>query len=206
VGIKPMLHLKNYFTVAQQQALVELTRNIASINGGMTIPVMPSGHKFNCSQTSCGLVGWLSDLNGYRYSRINPANNQPFAAMPAELADIAQDLAKRVNEPDYRPETCLINFYPANSKSKLGLHQDNTERNLKPCIISISLGDDCIFAIGSNRSRKDPLTEILLRSGDVVILHGDSRLAYHSVKQIIPNSSNLLKNNGRLNLTVRQVY
>lgn len=201
-----MLHLNKYFTVAQQQALVELTRNIASINGGMTIPVMPSGHKFNCSQTSCGLVGWISDRDGYRYSRINPVNKEPFAAMPAELIDIAQELAKQVNEPDYRPDTCLINFYPASSRSKLGLHQDNTERNLKPCIISISLGDDCIFSIGSNRSRKDPLTEILLRSGDVVILHGDSRLAYHSVKQIIPNSSNLLKNNGRLNLTIRQVY
>jgi alkylated DNA repair protein (DNA oxidative demethylase) len=201
-----MLHLKNYFTVAQQQALVELTRNIASINGCMTIPVMPSGHKFNCSQTSCGLVGWISDRDGYRYSRINPVNKEPFAAMPTELIDIAQELAKQVNEPDYRPDTCLINFYPASSRSKLGLHQDNTKRNLKPCIISISLGDDCIFVIGSNRSRKDPLTEILLRSGDVVILHGDSRLAYHSVKQIIPNSSNLLKNNGRLNLTIRQVY
>jgi alkylated DNA repair protein (DNA oxidative demethylase) len=201
-----MLHLNRYFTVAQQQALVELTRNIASINRGMTIPVMPSGHKFNCSQTSCGLVGWISDRDGYRYSRINPVNKEPFAAMPTELIDIAQELAKQVNEPDYRPDTCLINFYPSSSKSKLGLHQDNTERNLKPCIISISLGDDCIFAIGSNRSRKDPLTEILLRSGDVVILHGDSRLAYHSVKQIIPNSSNLLKNNGRLNLTIRQFY
>ena len=38
------------------------------------------------------------------------------------------------------------------------------------------------------------------------ILHGDTRLAYHSVKLTISNSSDLLKNNGRLNLTIRQVY
>ena len=201
-----MLHLNRYFTVAQQQALVELTRNIASINRGMTIPVMPSGHKFNCSQTSCGLVGWLSDRQGYRYSRMNPVNNQPFAAMPIELIDIAQNLANLVGEFHYQPETCLINFYPANTKSKLGLHQDNTEPNLKPCIISISLGDDCSFVIGSNRSRKDPLKGIMLRSGDVLILHGDSRLAYHGVQRILPKTSNLLKNHGRLNLTIRQVY
>jgi alkylated DNA repair protein (DNA oxidative demethylase) len=201
-----MLHLNKYFTVAQQQALVELTRNIASINEGMTIPVMPSDHKFNGCQTSCGLVGWVSERDGYPYSRINPVNKEPFAAMPTELIDIAQELAKQVNEPHYRPDTCLINFYPASSRSRLGLHQDNTERNLKPCIISISLGDDCIFAIVRSLRRKDPLTEILLRSGDAVILHGDSRLAYHSVKKIVPNSSNLLKNNGRFNLTVRQVY
>jgi alkylated DNA repair protein (DNA oxidative demethylase) len=167
---------------------------------------MPSGLKFHCSQTSCGIVGWLSDRKGYRYSHINPVNNQPFAAMPTELIDIAQSLAKLVGEFDYQPETCLINFYPANAKSKLGLHQDNTESNLKPCIISISLGDDCSFVIGSNRSRKDPLDGILLRSGDVLILHGDSRLAYHGVQRILPKTSNLLKNYGRLNLTIRQVY
>ncbi|MEG4248727.1 alpha-ketoglutarate-dependent dioxygenase AlkB [Microcoleus sp. Pol10D4] len=201
-----MLHLKNYFNESEQQALVELTRNIAKTNGGMTIPVMPTGSKFNCSQTSCGLVGWLSDRHGYRYSKINPQNNQPFAAMPAELVEIAQHLAKLVDEPNYQPETCLINFYAAERKSKMGLHQDNTERNLIPCIISISLGDDCIFSIGSNRSRKDPVTDITLRSGDVLILHGETRLAYHAVKKIVPGTSPLLKNNGRLNLTIRQVY
>ncbi|MEG4533026.1 alpha-ketoglutarate-dependent dioxygenase AlkB [Microcoleus sp. D2_18a_D3] len=201
-----MLHLKNYFSVSEQQNLVEITRNIARANGGMTIPVMPSGLKFHCSQTSCGIVGWLSDRKGYRYSAINPVNNQPFATMPTELIEIAQSLANLVGEFHYQPETCLINFYPATAKSKLGLHQDNTEPNLQPCIISISLGDDCSFVIGSNRSRKDPLDGILLRSGDVVILHGDSRLAYHGVQRILPKTSKLLKNNGRLNLTIRQVY
>lgn len=201
-----MLHLKNYFSVSEQHDLVEITRNIARLNGGITIPVMPSGLKFNCSQTSCGIVGWLSDRKGYRYSRINPVNNQPFAAMPTKLIEIAQSLAKLVGEFDYQPETCLINFYSANGKSRLGLHQDNTESNLKPCIISISLGDDCNFVIGSNRSRKDPVNDVLLRSGDVLILHGDSRLAYHGVQRIIPKTSNLLKNHGRLNLTIRQVY
>ncbi|NQE38146.1 alpha-ketoglutarate-dependent dioxygenase AlkB [Microcoleus asticus] len=201
-----MLHLKSYFSVSEQQNLVEITRNIAKVNGGMIIPVMATGQKFNCSQTSCGIVGWLSDRTGYRYSKINPVNNQPFAAMPTELIDIAQSLAKLVGEFDYQPETCLINFYPANIKSKLGLHQDNTEQNLKPCIISISIGDDCSFVIGSNRSRTDPLKGIILRSGDALILHGDSRLAYHGVQRIIPKTSNLLKNNGRLNLTIRQVY
>ncbi|MEG5063148.1 alpha-ketoglutarate-dependent dioxygenase AlkB [Microcoleus sp. B3-A4] len=201
-----MLHLKKYFSVQEQHNLVDMTRNIAKVNGGMTIPVMPSGQSFNCSQTSCGKVGWLSDRKGYRYSPINPVNNQPFAAMPTELIEIAQSLANLVGEFHYEPETCLINFYPANGKSKLGLHQDNTEQNLKPCIISISLGDDCSFVVGSNRSRKDPLDAILLRSGDVLILHGDSRLAYHGVQRILPKTSKLLKNNGRLNLTIRQVY
>lgn len=200
-----MLHLPKYFTVAQQQELLELARNIAKVNGGMTTPTMPNGARYNCSQTSCKLVGWLSDRNGYRYSQINPENNQPFAAMPPELTEIARKLALLVDEPDYRPETCLINFYRASSKSRLGLHQDNTEQNLKPYIISISLGDDCLFSIGGN-NRKDPTTDLILRSGDALILHGKSRLAFHAVKKILPGTSNLLKNNGRLNFTFRQVY
>lgn len=200
-----MMHLQSYFNLTQQQRLLELTREIARANGCMTTPTMTSGARYNCKQTSCGQVGWLSDRKGYRYSEINPENNKPFAPMPAEFIDIAQKLALAAHEPHYKPETCLINFYPADSKSRLGLHQDNTEPNLKPCIISISLGDDCIFAIGGNR-RNDPLTEIILRSGDALILHGETRLAYHAVKKIIPNTSNLLKNGGRLNLTFRQVY
>ena len=120
--------------------------------------------------------------------------------MPDKLTLLAKKLANLVDEPDYRPDTCLINY-----KSKLGLHQDNSEPNLKPAIISISIGDDCVFAIGTT-NRKDPVQEILLRTGDVLIMHNESRLAYHSVKRIIPNSSNILKNNGRLNFTIRQVY
>jgi alkylated DNA repair protein (DNA oxidative demethylase) len=200
-----MLHLPNYFNAAQQQKLLEIARNIAQVNGGMTTPTMANGARYNCSQTSCGLVGWLSDRKGYRYSKINPENNQPFAAMPPELTEIARKLALLVDEPDYRPETCLINFYAASSKSRLGLHQDNTEQNLKPCIISISLGDDCLFSIGGN-NRKDPTTDLILRSGDAMILHGKSRLAFHAVKKILPGTSSLLKNHGRLNLTFRQVY
>ena len=199
-----MLHLKNYFTPSEQLNLVEMCRRICDVSP-MSTPVMPSGHKFNCQMTSCGTVGWISDLQGYRYSKIHPVNQKPFAVMPQELIQLSQKLARLVDEPDYRPDTCLINYYPASAKSKLGLHQDNSERNLKPAIISISIGDDCVFAIGTS-NRKDPLQEILLRTGDVFIMHGQSRLAYHSVKRIIPNSSNILKNNGRLNLTIRQVY
>lgn len=200
-----MLHLKGYFTLAEQLELIKMCRQVCEVSPLVT-PVMPSGHKFNCQQTSCGLVGWTSDVKeGYRYCRINPVNQKPFAEMPTLLVDIATKLARLVDEDDYRPDTCLINYYPASSRSKLGLHQDNTEPNLKPAIISISIGDDCVFAIGTS-NRRDPITEILLKSGDVLIMHKEFRLAYHCVTRIIPNSSNILKNNGRLNLTIRQVY
>lgn len=199
-----MRHFKQELNLKQQLSLVEICRNIAKV-APFTVPTMPSGHPFNCQQTSCGTVGWLSDKQGYRYSRKQP-NGQPWPAMPSSLEDLAIHAASLVGEP-LIPDTCLINYYPANSKSKLGLHQDNTEANLKAAIISISIGDDCEFIIGGNR-RSDPLETIILRSGDIIILHGESRLAFHGVKRIIPGAgpAGLLQNGGRLNLTFRQFF
>jgi alkylated DNA repair protein (DNA oxidative demethylase) len=180
-----------------------MCRDIATVAPFIT-PVMPSGQPMNCQQTSCGQFGWIVDKSGYRYSRTQ-TNGRAFPGMPDSLANLADHVASLVDEPSYFAHTCLINYYPASSKSKLGLHQDNTEVNLKPCIISISLGDDCEFVIGGT-NRSDPTETIILRSGDILVLHGDTRLAYHGIKRIIPNTSNLLTNGGRLNMTIRQIF
>lgn len=196
-----MMHIKNYFSVEQQLELIEIAREVAKAAPLFT-PVMPHSNKpFNVRMTSCGVTGWISDTKGYRYSPTHPSGKS-WPAMPDRLRQIALDLAALVGEFDYRPETCLINYYER-GKGKLGLHQDNSEVNLKPALISISLGDSAIFAIGGSK-RSDPLQRIQIDSGDVVILHGESRLAYHAVERLIPNSS-LLKNGGRLNFTIRQV-
>jgi alkylated DNA repair protein (DNA oxidative demethylase) len=42
-------------------------------------------------------------------------------------------------------------------------------------------------------------------SGDVVILGGDDRLAYHGIDRILPGTSDLLFEGGRFNLTLRRV-
>ena len=198
-----MLHLKKFLTHDQQLKLIEVCRDVAKVAPFVT-PVMPSGHPFNCQMTSAGQVGWTSDLTGYRYSRTQP-NGRAFPPIPDFIADLAIEIANLVDEPTYLPDTCLMNYYRPDAKSKLGLHRDDSDVNLKAPIISISIGDDCEFAIGGLR-RSDPTQSIILRSGDILVLHGQSRLAYHSVKRIIPGTSNILKNNGRLNLTIRQVF
>ncbi|MCC3459806.1 MAG: alpha-ketoglutarate-dependent dioxygenase AlkB [Oscillatoriales cyanobacterium] len=200
-----MLHLKQILTIEQQFRLVELCREIATIAPFITQVMPRSGQPLNCQQTSCGKVGWITDINGYRYDRLQP-NKNPFPPMPDTLIDLAVKIALRAGEPEYQPETCLINYYRPET-GKLGVHQDNSESNLKPAIISISLGDDCEFVVGGTL-RSDPLQSITLRSGDILVLHGESRLAHHGVKRIIPNTAptGLLKNNGRLNLTIRQVF
>ncbi|QGZ92874.1 hypothetical protein GQR42_24580 [Microcystis aeruginosa FD4] len=97
---------------------------------------------------------------------------------------------------NYRPETCLINKYLENSR--LGLHQDNTEKNLKAPIISISLGATGIFQIGGF-TRSDPIKEINLESGTILILSGEDRMRFHGLKKITNGQK-------RINLTIRQIY
>jgi Alkylated DNA repair protein len=196
-----MLHLKQYLNTSQQKRFLELARQIPLISP-LFQPVMPNGKQFNCKMTSCGDFGWISDRNGYRYDRLHPFTHQPFAPMPKEFSDLAIKIANSIGEFDYKPQSCLINYYPISGR--LGIHQDNTEKNLVPAIISISLGDDAIFAIGGNKY-SDRIHEILLKSGDILVLHGNSRLFFHGIKRIVPFTSNLLKNGGRLNFTIRQV-
>ena len=46
---------------------------------------------------------------------------------------------------------------------------------------------------------------VVLKSGDVVVLGGEARLAYHGIDRILPGTSSLLAEGGRLNLTLRRV-
>lgn len=46
---------------------------------------------------------------------------------------------------------------------------------------------------------------MILKSGDVVVLGGAARMAYHGIDRIHPGTSTLLPQGGRLNLTLRRV-
>jgi len=86
----------------------------------------------------------------------------------------------------------------------MGLHQDKDETDLSAPVVSVSLGDDCLFRVGET-TRGGRTTSIRLHSGDVVVLGGEGRLAYHGVDRIYPATSTLLKKGGRINLTLRRV-
>jgi alkylated DNA repair protein (DNA oxidative demethylase) len=101
------------------------------------------------------------------------------------------------------PEACLINYYGPNAK--MGLHQDRDEQDFAAPVVSVSLGDSCLFRIGGLK-RGDPSRSFRLGSGDVLVLGGDARLAFHGVDRVYPGSSTLLAGGGRLNLTLRRVH
>ncbi|PKA67131.1 alkylated DNA repair protein [Apostasia shenzhenica] len=76
-------------------------------------------------------------------------------------------------------------------------------------VVSFSIGDTAEFLYGNGRDA-DGAKKVLLESGDVLIFGGKSRLIYHGVSCIKPNSSperltdEAKLRPGRLNLTFRQ--
>ena len=162
-------------------------------------PRMPkSGKPLSVRMSNCGPLGWVTDEAGYRYQPMHPETGEPWPPMPAIVTDAWKALAAY----PHPPESCLINYYgPA---AKMGLHQDRDERDLAAPVVSLSLGDTCLFRIGGTK-RSDPTRTLRLASGDAVVLGGEARLAFHGVDRIVPGTSTLLREGGRINLTLRRV-
>lgn len=164
-------------------------------------PVMPrSGVPFRYEMTNCGEWGWISDRSGYRYVKTQ-ASGLPWPSIPPRMKDLAVDLAEAAGFPGFAPNACLLNFYNGD-RSQLGLHRDESEKNLLAPVVSISLGDSGFFSWGGLR-RQDPVKEYLLRSGDCLVFGGEDRLRFHGFSGLISGSSRLLKHGGRLNCTLR---
>jgi alkylated DNA repair protein (DNA oxidative demethylase) len=192
-------HLPGYFDRSAQEALVADIRAVVAA-APLYVPRMPrTGREMSVRMTNCGDLGWVTDKErGYRYQPTHPETEAPWPPMPATLLKLWNDEAP-FGKP---PQACLVNFYVASAK--MGLHQDKDEQEFGAPVISVSLGDDCLFRIGGTE-RSDPTRSLRLASGDVVILDGTSRLAFHGVDRIYPGTSTLLKNGGRINLTLRRV-
>jgi len=162
-------------------------------------PTMPrSGKAMSVRMTNCGPLGWVTDEAGYRYQPLHPQTGRPWPAMPAILLAAWDALAGY----PHAPESCLVNYY--GPSAKMGLHQDRDERDFEAPVVSLSLGDSCLFRIGGTK-RGDPTRTIRLASGDALVLGGEARLAFHGVDRIIPGTSTLLPEGGRINLTLRRV-
>ncbi len=186
------------FDRAMQQALLEEIRAVVAAAPLFT-PVMPrTGTPFSVRMTNCGPLGWVSDRTGYRYQPEHPVTGEAWPAMPPRLLDLWQELA-----PDAPPpEACLVNFY--GPKARMGLHQDKDEATFEAPVISVSLGATALFRLGG-RSRKDPTRSFRLASGDVLVLGGEARLAHHGIDRLVPGTSTLVRDDGRINLTLRRV-
>lgn len=198
--------------LAQEQLLTAVRAVIAA--APLYTPTMPrTGRPMSVQMTNCGSLGWVTDkVGGYRYQAMHPHTKTPWPPMPQSLLVLWNEVGHCL----VAPEACLVNYYAG--EAKLGLHQDADEEDTTAPVVSVSLGDDAWFRIGGVK-RTDPTERLRLRSGDVVVLAGPARMAFHGVDRIIAGSSRLLTEarlegplvagglpeSGRLNLTLRRV-
>jgi alkylated DNA repair protein (DNA oxidative demethylase) len=160
-------------------------------------PVTPSGKPMSVEQTNLGPLGWVTDRQGYRYQAHHPLTGRPWPPMPPLLLALWDRFAGAAAPPD----ACLVNRY--RDEARMGLHQDADEADLTAPVMSISLGDTAIFRLGGP-SRKHPTRSFRLASGDICVLAGTSRGAFHGVDRILAGGSRLIADGGRLNLTLRR--
>jgi DNA oxidative demethylase len=191
--------IPGYLDRAAQEALVADIRAVVA-QAPLYQPQMPrTGKPMSVRMTNCGELGWVTDKErGYRYQPLHPATGKPWPAMPPSLVRIWEELAAWPSP----AQACLVNFY--DESAKMGMHQDRDEEDLTAPVVSISLGDTCLFRVGE-KTREGRTASFKLQSGDAVILSGEGRLAFHGVDRIYPDTSSLLKNGGRINLTLRRV-
>jgi alkylated DNA repair protein (DNA oxidative demethylase) len=194
-------HLIGYLDRAGQAALLgDVARIIA--DAPLYVPAMPrSGKPLSVRMTNCGFLGWVTDKDGgYRYQAAHPVTGLAWPAIPDRLLALWAHVA----DCPVSPEACLVNLYTAGAK--LGSHRDADEDPAAYAapVVSVSLGDDAVFHVGG-LARADPKVRMLLRSGDVVVLGGSARLAYHGIDRVLAGTSDLLPQGGRINLTLRRV-
>ena len=157
-----------------------------------------SGKPLSVRMSNCGPLGWVTDEAGYRYQPTHPETGTPWPPIPDVLLVAWRELSGY----PAAPEACLINHYDATAR--MGLHQDRDEQDLAAPVVSLSLGDTCVFRLGGTR-RADPTRSLRLASGDALVLAGEARLAFHGVDRILPGTSTLIPEGGRINLTLRRV-
>ena len=189
------------------EAQMELAREIRGIleQAPLFQPRMPrTGAPFSVRMSNCGDLGWVSDAAlGYRYQATHPETGAPWPKMP----EVLHRLWREVSGYPKPPEACLINFYAGGTK--MGSHKDADESDFSAPVLSVSLGDEAAFHVGGLK-RTDAKQRIRLRSGDVFLLGGPSRLAFHGIDRVYAGTSDLLQRaglagGGRINLTLRRV-
>jgi alkylated DNA repair protein (DNA oxidative demethylase) len=187
-----------FFDRRQQEELVLALRQVVQ-RAPLFTPLMPgTGKPFSVRMTNCGPLGWVSDPHGYRYQQTHPLTGESWPPIPEMVARAWAEVA---NYPA-PPQACLVNYY--GPMARMGMHQDRDEEDLAAPVVSISLGATCRFRIGGT-VRKASTRSFPLASGDVLVLGGPSRLAFHGVDRIVAGTSTLLPDGGRINLTLRRV-
>lgn len=186
------------FAAAEEQRWVAEVTALQTRAAFRTMQV-PGGKFMSVAISNAGGWGWISDLQGYRYSAVDPQTGKPWPALPPFLGEQAARAAALAGYPGFAPDACLINRYQPSAR--MGLHRDQDESDFAAPIVSVSLGLACSFLWGG-LTRHSPTRRLALTHGDVLVWGGPSRLVFHGVAPLKQGQHPLLGNE-RWNLTFR---
>ncbi|WCD84870.1 Alpha-ketoglutarate-dependent dioxygenase AlkB [Streptomyces xanthophaeus] len=195
------VHVPDWLGPDRQRELLADCRDWARPPAGLRTVRIPGGGVMSARQVCLGLH-WYP--YGYARTAVD-GDGAPVKPMPPELAALGSAAVAaaygRPPEPGAAYDIALVNFYGADSR--MGMHRDADEDSTAP-VVSLSLGDTCVFRFGNTLSRGRPYRDVELRSGDLFVFGESSRLAYHGVPKVLPGTAPQgLGLTGRLNITLR---
>ena len=191
------VHLSRYLDLAAQTALASQVRALMDGAVPAYVPVVRGGGTMHVRMLCLGRH-WNGKTYSYEATR-SDFDNLPVPPLPGNLKALAGRIAQAAGM-TLDADLAIVNYYDADGR--MGLHQDKDESEASLAaglpVVSISLGDSCLFRIGG-RKRGEPTRSIRLSSGVVLVL------AFHGVGRIFPGTSSLLPDGVRINLTLRRV-
>lgn len=193
------VHVPGWLDEDAQRRLLAACHEWAAPPAGLRTVRMPSGGEM--SVRSLGL-GWHWFPYGYARTVVD-GDGAPVKAFPGWLGDLGREaVTAAYGVPGDDPfDVALVNFYDA--VATMGMHRDADERSEAP-VVSLSLGDTCVFRFGNRATRTRPWTDVELRSGDLFVFGGPARRAYHGVPRTRPGTAPpSLGLRGRVNVTLR---
>ncbi|MFI8929421.1 alpha-ketoglutarate-dependent dioxygenase AlkB family protein [Streptomyces sp. NPDC053474] len=198
------VHVPGWLGPDRQRELLAACRAWARPPAGLRTVHLPGGGTMTARQVC---LGWHWYPYGYARTVVD-GDGAPVKPMPAWLAELGRAAVRDAygdggadggTPPAY--DIALVNYYDADAR--MGMHRDSDERSVAP-VVSLSIGDACVFRFGTTESRSRPYTDVELRSGDLVVFGGPARLAYHGVPRIHAGTAPPgLGLRGRLNVTLR---
>jgi len=197
-----VVHVAGWLTPTAQRALVAQFRQWARPPAGLRHPRVPNGQLMSV-QSVC--LGW--HWQPYAYSRTaDDTDHSQVKPLPDEIADMGRAAVMDAyggGTDAFTPDAAIVNLYVPGAR--LGLHEDGEEPSAAP-VVTISLGDTCVFRLAGVDRRTGPFTDVILCSGDLLVFGRQNRRIYHGVPKVLKGTApdGLDLPAGRLSLTLRE--
>eukprot|EP00158_Paraphelidium_tribonemae_P004236 Partr_v1_DN26649_c2_g1_i2_m69478 putative AlkB, alkylation repair homolog 1 (E. coli) len=140
---------------------------------------------------------WMQKLRwsllGYEYLWTQKVYSDPLVDSPitSDIVDLSRAIVDSLRDfigyqSEYQPQVGIVNYYRRGET--LTAHVDRSEENAEAPLVSFNVGLSCVFLVGDGQSLDVEPDALLLESGDVVVMCGAARGAYHGVPRILDDS------------------